>query len=82
MINASTLDVIGLKHGTDKASSGHNYLEFYESFFAPLRENQLTVLEIGVYQGASLKTGSSAIPSFFRGQNTTQGWRFAVTTLV
>jgi len=56
MINTSKLDVIGLKYGTDKASSGHNYLEFYEPFFAPLRENQLTVLEIGVYHGASLKT--------------------------
>ncbi len=51
-----TLDEIGLKHGTDKASSHHNYLTFYESFMAPLRDAPITVLEIGVYQGASLKT--------------------------
>ena len=29
----------------------------------------------------NLRTGS-AIPSFFRGRNATQGWRFAATTLV
>ena len=52
----ATLDEIGLKHGTDKASSHHNYLSFYETFMAPLRDAPLTVLEIGVYQGASLKT--------------------------
>jgi hypothetical protein len=57
-----TLDAIGLKHGTDKASSHHNYLAYYEPFMAPLRDSPLTVLEIGVYQGASLKTWSEYFP--------------------
>jgi len=51
-----SLDAIGLKYGTDKASTGHNYLEFYETFFAPLRNTHLTLLEIGVLNGASVKT--------------------------
>ncbi len=52
----ATLDEIGLKYRTDKSSSHHNYLSFYESFMAPLRDAPITLLEIGVYQGASLKT--------------------------
>jgi hypothetical protein len=51
-----SLDAIGLKHGTDKASSHHNYLSFYESFFWPLQKSELTVLEIGILNGASLAT--------------------------
>jgi hypothetical protein len=52
----ATLDEIGLKYRTDKSSLHHNYLSFYESFMAPLRDAPITLLEIGVYQGASLKT--------------------------
>jgi Clostridial hydrophobic W len=59
----STLDDIGLRHGTDKASSHHNCLEFYETFFAPLRHRELTLLEIGVYNGASLKTWEEYFPN-------------------
>jgi hypothetical protein len=58
-----TLDAIGLKHGTDKASTHHNYLSFYESFMAPLREEPITLLEVGVYQGASLKTWAEYFPN-------------------
>jgi predicted O-methyltransferase YrrM len=58
----STLDAIGLKYGTDKASSANNYLDFYEFFFAPLRYTQLTVLEIGVFNGASTKTWEEYFP--------------------
>jgi Clostridial hydrophobic W len=59
----STLDAIGLRHGTDKASSHHNYLQFYERFFASLRDKTLTVLEIGVFGGASLKTWAEYFPN-------------------
>ena len=58
----ATLDEIGLKYGTDKASSHHNYLSFYERFLAPLRDEPLTVLEIGVFQGASLNTWREYFP--------------------
>jgi hypothetical protein len=52
-----------MEHGTDKASWNHNYLEFYEIFFAPLRHAQLTILEIGVLNGASLKTWEAYFPN-------------------
>jgi hypothetical protein len=62
----SVLDHLGQRHNTDKASvwNGrphdvkgypHRYLPFYESFFAPLRDREVTVLEIGVETGASLR---------------------------
>ena len=63
MVQSSTLNAIGLKHGTDKASSHHNYLQFYELFFAPLRNEKLAVLEIGVLDGASLKTWEEYFPN-------------------
>jgi hypothetical protein len=59
----ATLNAIGLTHGTDKASAGHNYLAFYELFFAPLRDRPLTVLEIGVLNGASLRTWEDYFPA-------------------
>lgn len=48
------LDEIGLRHGTDKASRGHGYLDFYQRFFEPLRDQRIQLLEIGVFEGRSL----------------------------
>jgi hypothetical protein len=60
---AETLDEIGLKFGTDKASAFHNYLNFYEDFMTPLREAPITLLEVGVYKGASLRTWREYFPN-------------------
>lgn len=43
-----TLDELGLKYNTDKASNGHDYLRIYESVLAPRRDELLTVLDLGV----------------------------------
>jgi SAM-dependent methyltransferase len=52
-----TLDELMLKHGADKASShpvkGHYYARHYDHFFAPLRGDPITLLEIGVGSGNS-----------------------------
>lgn len=50
-----SLDQIGVQHGTDKASTGHNYLSEYERVLAPYRDDKLKVLEIGGLNGASLR---------------------------
>jgi len=60
---AATLDELGLRFGTDKASMFHNYLNFYESFMAPMREQPITLLEIGVFHGASLATWREYFPN-------------------
>lgn len=46
------LDEIGLQYGTDKASSNHNFLDFYEE---QLPKKPKRLLEMGSYEGASLK---------------------------
>jgi hypothetical protein len=58
-----TLDRIGLKHGTDKASNHHNYMPVYERYFEHLRHEPIVLLELGFggYQypdrgGAGAKT--------------------------
>ncbi|SIQ61615.1 MULTISPECIES: class I SAM-dependent methyltransferase [Acidiphilium] len=51
-----SLNEIGLKNGTDKSSSYHNYLNFYEQYFSKIRSRKLNILEIGVLDGASLRT--------------------------
>jgi hypothetical protein len=43
-----TLDQIGLKAGTDKASSGHNYLHFYEKHLSHLRHEPIILVEAGI----------------------------------
>ncbi|MGI4978539.1 MAG: class I SAM-dependent methyltransferase [Janthinobacterium lividum] len=56
------LDAIGLRRGTDKSSRHHDFLRVYESFFAPMRDRALRVLEIGVWEGESLQTWAEFFP--------------------
>lgn len=65
-----TLNEIGLKHKTDKASEGHNYLHFYERFFEPLRHKDVMLVEAGIggYEfpdrgGESLRTWREYFPA-------------------
>ena len=55
-MTTESLDNIGRHFGTDKSSLHHDYLRFYERFLAELRSaDKLTVLEIGVNEGASVR---------------------------
>ncbi len=59
-----SLDELGIKYNTDKASKycnnqviipGHDYLNKYEIFLKELRNEEFTLVELGCYTGASLK---------------------------
>jgi len=53
-----SLHSLSLKHGTDKCrgtKEGHNYCIFYEEAFAPYRNQPISLLEIGVLGGASMR---------------------------
>lgn len=51
-----TLDQLGLKHGTDNASSFHDYLRTLDEFLSPIRDLPVVSLELGVLAGAGLRT--------------------------
>ena len=57
-----SLDAIGLRQGTDKSSRHHDFLRLYESFFAPMRDRPLRILEVGVWDGESLRTWAEFFP--------------------
>ena len=52
------LNDIGIKFNTDKSSNGHNYLRKYQKYLPFSRKDHIRILEIGVFEGASLKTWS------------------------
>lgn len=47
------LVALGARHGTDKVS--HGFCDIYDKAFAPIRLQATSILEIGVFFGASLK---------------------------
>ncbi len=60
---ARELDAIVLKLGTDKSSFSHDYLNVYERFFCHRRNEPLKILEVGVFNGASLKVWEEYFPN-------------------
>ncbi|WP_165570478.1 glycosyltransferase 61 family protein [Aeromicrobium sp. IC_218] len=50
-----TLDEIGLRTGTDKSSTLHDFLRVYDRELGHLRDREITMIEIGVHQGSSLR---------------------------
>lgn len=51
----SILDRMAIKHKSDKSSLYHNYAVKYDKILSPFRESFLSILEIGVAQGQSIK---------------------------
>lgn len=60
MLVMETIDQIAmsLSPRPDKASHLHGYTSVYETYFAPLRSQPVRLLEIGVWEGASLELWS------------------------
>lgn len=49
-----TLEQIAIKHKTQKVP--HGYMPIYEKFFESMRHKEITLIEIGIADGASLRT--------------------------
>lgn len=58
-----SLDKIAIECGTDKSSLFNNYCLDYERFLPFNREDKLTILEIGVHRGSSLRMWSEFYPN-------------------
>lgn len=50
-----SLDQIAVEAGTDKSSNGHNYANYYDTVFNELRNDDISLLEIGIDKGDSIK---------------------------
>jgi hypothetical protein len=55
------LDLLGIGDGTDKSSLTGDYLRHYEAIFSSLRHEKINLIEIGVFNGASVRLW----PKFF-----------------
>lgn len=56
------LDEMAIRAGADKASTFHDYTRAYSHFFAPLKDKKIKFLEIGLWQGASVKLWEEYFP--------------------
>lgn len=54
-MSRESLDDLALRHGTDKASGRHNFARIYDRYFRHLRDEPVTLVEIGVKHGASVR---------------------------
>lgn len=62
-LSTMTLDELALRHGTDKASTGHDYCRTYARYLDAKRDTVRRVLELGVWQGASLRMWRDYFPN-------------------
>lgn len=71
------LDDLALKHGTDKSSQFHRYVEVYYQHFANIRHNVERVLEIGIAGGGSLRMWADFFPraQIFGIDNSPTAWQ-------
>lgn len=57
------LDELALKYGTDKGPLEHNYTPYYHMLLGNRRDTATSILEIGVFKGASLLMWADYFPS-------------------
>ncbi len=59
---SESLDDIGILEGTNKSSLLVDYLRHYERCFSAVKDDELTIIEIGVKDGASTRTWARFFP--------------------
>ena len=57
-----TLDELAIKHSTDKSSKDHQYTDRYSMYLEQYRDIEFNLLEIGVFDGASVKMWKDYFP--------------------
>jgi hypothetical protein len=62
LLSDVSIDEIGIRCGTNKSSLVQNYLVHYGRMFRDLRDQPITLMEIGVFHGASLRLWERYFP--------------------
>ena len=57
-----TLDELAIKYGTDKGPEDHTYTDRYSLYLEQYRDIEFNLLEIGVFNGASIKMWKEYFP--------------------
>lgn len=57
------LDILAIKHNTDKSSLFHNYTKMYDWNFNKCKNDHITFMEIGVLDGSSIKMWNEYFPN-------------------
>ena len=57
------LDKLFKKYNCDKSTNGHHYVTEYESHLAPLKNEPINILEIGVWKGESTSAFHEYLPN-------------------
>lgn len=60
-LNNASLQELGRFFKTDKSGS-HDYLNFYEQYFSKFKNEKITLIEIGIFEGASIKMWNAYFP--------------------
>lgn len=63
MVIMMNLNDLAIKHNTDKSTLNHGYTKWYDMLFSNIREEPLTIVEIGVWEGASLRMWREYFPN-------------------
>jgi hypothetical protein len=58
-----TLEELAVQEGTDKQKNCHNYTDFYSMFFESLRNEKLSLMELGIDSGFSLRMWRKYFPN-------------------
>jgi hypothetical protein len=56
------LSALGMKFETDKSPLCHNYTRIYESYFRHIKKKPIKFLEIGIFQGSSVRMWEEYFP--------------------
>ncbi|HEY1740847.1 MAG TPA: SAM-dependent methyltransferase, partial [Acidimicrobiia bacterium] len=59
----SNLSWLAAVYGSDKGATAHRYVDLYERHFGGVRRHVMSVLEIGIYRGASLQMWRDYFPN-------------------
>jgi len=57
------LDEMAMKFGSDKSPLHHDYTKYYDCYFSKIRSDVKNMLEIGVFNGSSIKMWQAYFPN-------------------